>query len=374
MVKLNNCWVEIDLGAIQHNIKQIVNLVDKSVKVMPIIKAEAYGHGLIEVAKACKNEGIDAFGVATVEEGIRLRNEGIKGLILVLYDTPSDRIDQAILYDLSLSLYSKNFAKVLGNEAEKQKKKSKVHLAVDTGMSWYGLPIDKVLDFAKELNSLKAIEIEGIYSHCPQADSADSDKAFTKNQIQKFNNVIVELERNAISLKYCHMANSAATISLPQSHFNMVRPGIMLYGICPDNVDKSKVDLKPALSFKTRIIQIRDISKNTPIGYSGTFTTKRNSKIAILPIGYSDGVSRFLSNKGEVIINSQKFPVVGNVCMNIMMVDITDGVNINTGDEVTILGTEGKISISANDIAKTRNTISYEVLTNLGINNQRIYH
>ncbi len=373
MKNLKSCWAEVDLKAIRHNIKQIRNFVGKDVKVMPVIKAEAYGHGLIEVARAYQEEGIDAFGIATVEEGIRLRQKEIGGLILVLYDTPLDKIEDALKNNLSFSLYSKEFALALSKEAKRQIKKAKVHLAIDTGMNWYGLSPEEVLGFAKEVLSRGNIEIEGLYSHLSQADSNDPNKTYTKNQIKKFCKIIRDLEKNGIRPIYRHIANSAATLLLPKSHFNMIRPGLMLYGVYPNNIDRLKVKLKPAFSFKTKIIQIRTIPKGESIGYGGTFVTSSHSKIAILPVGYSDGISRSLSNKGKVIIRSKRFPIIGNICMNIMMIDVSGSNDIKTGDEVTILGSEENETISADEIAKDRNTISYEVLTDLGINNQRIY-
>lgn len=366
----SHCWAEIDLSAIKHNVKQIKDFVGENVRVMPIIKAEAYGHGMVKTAKALQEVGIDAFGVATVEEGVRLREAGIQGLILVLYDTSSSKFIEAIINNLSLSLFKEELIVELNNEAKKLNMAAKVHLAVDTGMSWFGIAADDTLAFAKKVRCFSHIEIEGIFSHCSQADS--SDKTYTKNQISKFNSVLNSLENENIYPKLKHIANSAATLSLPDSHFDMVRPGLAIYGIYPDGISKSKFDLKPAFSFKTKVIQVRNIPANTPIGYGGTFVSPEDITIAVLPIGYSDGVSRKLSNKGKVIINGHKLSIVGNVCMNITMVNVTS-CDVKTDDIATIIGRQGSENISADDIANTRETISYEVLTNLGINNERAY-
>lgn len=363
-----NCWVEIKKTAIQHNINEI-RKYSKKTEIMPIVKSEAYGHGITEVAKICQGDGIDSFGVATVEEGVRLRKIGVKGTILVLYNTPANKLDAVLSSNLSISLFDKNLASDLDKKSSNKAMRAKVHIPVDTGMGWYGLNPEEAKDFIIFLSNLKNIEIEGIYSHFAKTNS----KEFSKQQINKFNKLIKFTEKKGILPKYIHMAKSSGVISYGNSLFDMVRPGLILYGVYPRDIGKNEIELRPAMSVKTRIFQVRKLPKGSPISYDGTYITKRNSKIAVLPIGYSNGLNRYLSNRGKVIIKGRKFPIIGNICMNICIVDVTGSDNIEAGDIVTILGKDGCSVISANDIASMVNTTRYEVLTSFGSRNPRIY-
>ncbi len=366
--KTNNCWVEIDLPAIRHNLREIKEIVGKNTSLMPVVKSEAYGHGASEVAKICQKEGVESFAVATVGEGVNLRKSGITGEILVLYNTRKEEVADALKYDISISLFKRNLAEKLNNEAAKQKKVAKVHIPVDTGMGWYGLSSDETLEFIDYVSSLKYIKIDGIYSHFSKTKS----KKFSENQIQTFRSIIKTLEGRGITANF-HLAKSSGVIAYDKSHMNMVRPGLMLYGIQPQDTHHTNVNLKPAMSFKTRVFQVRDLPKDTPISYDGTFVTKRDSKAAILPIGYSNGLSRYLSNRGEAIIRGKKFPIIGNICMNITIIDVTDDPTVKEEDEVTLMGKDGSMEITADNIADKVNTTCYEILTSIGSRNQRIY-
>lgn len=363
-----NCWTEINLHSICSNLQAIKRLVRNDVLVMPVIKSEAYGHGLVEIAEICQKEGVIAFAVANVEEGIQLRKAGIKGLILVLYNTPKGSVRNALKNDISMSLFDQTIALALHKEAKAQKKIAKVHIPIDTGMGWYGLSPEDTLIFAKKIKTLDNLKIEGIYSHFSKAGSRE----FSQKQIKTFRTIIKLLEKEKISPTFHHLAKSSGVISYNNSHFDTVRPGLMLFGICPKDAKLNKSQLKPVMSFKTRVFQVRTLPKNTPISYDGTFVTQRKSKIAVLPVGYSNGLSRYLSNRGEVIIKGKKYPIVGNICMNITIVDVTNNPKISAGDIVTILGKNGNQEITANDIAKKANTTCYEILTSLGTRNKRV--
>jgi len=365
-------WADVDLGAIKHNVAATKELVGQGTEIMAIVKAEAYGHGLIKVSKACRDAGIKAFGVATKEEGLRLRKEKIEGLILILYHVAISDLDEVISNELSVSVYDKDILPHISTVAGRVGKTAKVHIVVDTGMGWYGLKPEDVLDFAKYANDLPNIEIEGLYSHFSQADN--ENKEVSEKQLELFNRAISTLKKENIQPKYIHIANSAAIIDMPESHFNMVRPGIMLYGIYPKGIDKSKITLRPAFSYKTRIIQKRDLKKGSFVGYGGNWQAKRDSKIAVLPIGYSDGLSRIFSNNSEVIIRGKKAPIAGNICMNVTMVDVTDIDGVTDADVATIIGSQNGQRIGADELAERQNTISYEILTSIGMHVQRYYN
>ena len=364
----DSCWVEINLPAIQHNLKEIKKMVGKNTILMPVVKSEAYGHGASEVARICQREGVKNFAVATVSEGVNIRKSGIKGEILALYNTRREEIADALKYDISISLFKRRLAENLNSKAETQKKIAKVHIPVDTGMGWYGLSSDEALGFINYIKSLKHIKIDGIYSHFSKTKS----KEFSENQIKTFSKITKNLQTHGITANF-HLAKSSGIISYDRSHMSAVRPGLMLYGIQPQDTHHTKVNLKSAMSFKTQVFQVRNLPKDMPISYDGTFITKRDSKIAILPTGYSNGLSRYLSNRGEVIIKGKKFPIIGNICMNITIVDITNGSDIKEGDKVTLMGKDGNLKITANEIAEKVNTTCYEILVNIGSNNQRVY-
>jgi len=367
-IETKSSWVEIDLGAIRQNIRTVQNFVGKHVKLMPVIKVEGYGHGLVETAKICQEEGVNALGVANIQEGLKLRQSGIKGLILVLYDVPIGQVKEIIQWDLSVSLYDIKVAVALDNEAKRQGKRAKIHIPLDTGMGWYGLDEKEVIAFIDGMRDLKHIEFEGIYSHLSQA----SQKTFTQRQINTFKNIVNQLETTGISFHYKHMAKSSGILGYKESHLDFVRPGITIYGLNPTREEQG-LELVSALSFKTRVMQVRNISKGSPISYDGTFITQRDSQIAILPVGFTNGLNRSLSNKGEVIIRGKKSPIVGAICMNIAMIDVTDNPGVEQGDEVTVLGKQGTTEITAENIAMLAGTNVYDVLTNIGTSNERFY-
>ena len=363
-MELQKVIAEVDLRALSNNLG-VVKKKTGGKDIMAVVKANAYGHGALELSRHLIQKGASRLGVAFTAEAIALRESGIKAPITVFFDR--DNIDECIRYKLTPTVFDLSAARKINAKARKLNKKIPVHIKVDTGMGRIGFTMDSALKEISAIASLTNIRLEGIMSHFSDADL--KDKKFAKLQLKNFNSLITSLKNKKITFKHHHMANSAAVLSMPESHFDMVRPGIMLYGYGYHNVK----GLKPVMSVKSNILLLKSVPKGTPISYGRTFITKRRSTIATIPFGYADGYSRKLSNKGEVLIKGRRAPVAGRVCMDTIMVDVTDipGVNYNT--KVVIMGSQGKESITAEEIARKTGTIPYEVLTSIGSRVKRVY-
>lgn len=365
--------VEIDLDNLAFNMKEIRNLVSKETMIMAVVKGNAYGHGSVDASKVFLENGADRLAVSIYQEGIELRNAGIKVAILILNYTPHSQYEKAIKSDLILSIYNYEDAKLLSEIAGRINKKVKVHIKIDTGMGRIGfLPNEEGIKDIIKIAQLPYIEIEGIYSHFASADEGSKD--FTKEQYKRFNRVIKELNVNNINIPIKHVSNSAAIIDTPEYNLDMVRPGIILYGYYPSSeIDKSKIKLKPAMTLKTNISHLKILPQSTGIGYNQMFITKRDSKIATLPIGYADGYYRLLTGRGQVFINNMKVPIVGRICMDQMMVDVTDIKNVNIGDEVVLFGYKDSRYPQIKEISKLLGTTFYEVITLVSRRVPRMY-
>ncbi|PIP13958.1 MAG: alanine racemase [bacterium (Candidatus Stahlbacteria) CG08_land_8_20_14_0_20_40_26] len=359
-------WVVINLDKLRNNFRNIKRHLG-DVKILGAVKAEAYGHGGIEVSKVLKEEGIDALGVASVEEAVNLKSLGIQIIIL----SPTFSFDIPIIVDEGFipTVTYTSFADQLEEEAERHQKKVKIHIEIDTGMGRTGVPYPRAHQFISEIIKKRWIEIDGIFTHFAEAESDDKD--FTFLQLERFNRVVNSLRENGISIPYYHTANSAAILNMKPSYFNMVRPGLLLYGLYPK--EKKNIEVSPIMSLKTRVCYLKWIDKGDAVSYGRTYRAKRRTKVATISIGYGDGLPRLLSNKGEVIIKGSRAPVIGNVCMDLTMVDMThiDGVKI--GDEVTVIGKDGDEEITADEVARISKTISYEITSNIGPRVPRIY-
>ncbi|MCL5795088.1 MAG: alanine racemase [Patescibacteria group bacterium] len=364
-------WLEISRSAIWHNLAQFQRLVGKKVEVMPIIKSNAYGHGLLGVANLLKGR-VKWFGVVNLDEALLLRANGIKNRIFVLSYFNAAQIDLGIKKDISLPIYNYTDAAAVSRQAKKVGKIAKIHVKIDTGTSRLGILPQQVLSFFTQVNELPNLKIEGVWSHFA---ASEENFSYTNLQLSKFKKIIFELEKNGFNIPYKHFACSAATLTRKDSYFNLIRLGVSLYGLWPSKLAKnnSKLKLKAALTWKTKIIQIKNISSGTKIGYGCTYTAKRQMKVAVLPVGYWEGYDRRLSNLGEVLIFNQRCRVVGRICMNLMMVDVTDIKNIKLGDEVILLGGQGRGVISAEMLAEKIGTINYEVVTRINPFLKRIY-
>ncbi len=362
----------IDLEALNWNFQQARKKVGPEVKILSIIKADAYGHGAREVAKTLIKAGSDGFGVATLEEGIRLREEGVPSPILVIAGIYPEQIEEFLQFNLIPVVGDSEILKRLENLARRRRITLNVHLEVDTGMGRLGILASEVDSWLAELAKLKALKIEGVMSHFSETESSGLD--YAKDQLESFRHVVQRLHAEGHHPPFIHQAKSAGVIGFPPAHFTMVRPGLMLYGIYPSPEMVDHVALRPVLSWKTCVLQLKRLPKGSSISYGQTFVTERESLIATLPVGYADGYHRLLSNRGSVLVRGKRAPIVGKVCMDLTMVDVTDIREVQQGDEVVLLGTQGRGTISADEIARWADTISYEILTSISSRVPRIYY
>jgi len=362
----------IDHEALRWNLLQIRNKVGAKVKILSMVKANAYGHGAVAVAQTLADAGSDAFGVAILEEGVELRQGGIRAPILVLAGAYEDQLAEFFTHALTPVAHELTGLKHLEKAVNSHGKTLHVHLKIDTGMGRLGLAAGESERWLPEIKKISALRIEGVFSHFSHAESVEGD--YTRQQLAIFTSVVERLRAEQIAPPLIHFANSAATITLPAAYFDMVRPGIMLYGVYPSPAMASQITLKPVLSWKSKILQLKKVPAGTSISYGQTFVTKRESVIATLPVGYADGYQRLLSNRGAVLVGGQRAPVIGRVCMDLTMVDVTDIRNVKQGDEVVLLGRQGTAEISADEIAAWSNTISYEILTSISARVPRIHH
>jgi len=361
----------IALGALAHNLGQVRRRLEPSCQIIAIVKADAYGHGATTIAQTLEALAVARFGVATLDEGIALRQAGIRTPILVLAGAYPDQVDQFFDNSLTPVIHALESLAKLDLAVHSRKKALNVHLKIDTGMGRIGLLAAEVDSWLPKIKKLKALKIEGVFSHFSHAENVEG--SYTTRQLRIFKTVVERLRAEGIAPSLVHLANSAATITLPAAYFDMVRPGLMLYGIYPSAAMASQICLKPVLSWKTRILQLKKVPAGSSISYGQTFVTKRDSLIATLPMGYADGYSRLLSNRGEVLVNGKRAPVAGRVCMDLTMIDVTDIEKIQPGDEVVLLGRQGDAEISADEMAAWTNTISYEILTSISNRVPRIH-
>jgi alanine racemase len=361
----------IDPDALRWNFRQIKNKIGSRVKILAMVKANAYGHGAPFVAKTLADEGSDAFGVATVEEGIELRRAGISQPIIVVAGSYPEQAGQFLENRLTPVLHDTQALKRFEALVKNRRETLNLHLEIDTGMGRTGLIAADFERWLPELKKLKALKLEGVFSHFSDAES--SNEEFTENQLRIFLSIIERLRNAGISPPLLHMAKSAALITVPSSHLTMVRPGLALYGLYPSPDLSVEIALKPVLGWHTRILQLKQVPKGFSLGYGRTFVTARESLIATLPVGYADGYHRLLSNRAVVLVRGARVPVVGRVSMDLTMVDVTDIAGVQPGDEVVLLGRQGDQEITADEMAGWTNTISYEILTSIGARVPRIY-
>jgi len=370
--------VNVDLSALTHNLGELRRKTAGTAKIMAVIKADAYGHGAVAVARAILEQGVSFLCVARVSEAVELRDAGIDAPILLFGDVLPCQVAYMLHNGIRATVTSLVTAQVISREAIKCGGTIKVHIKVDTGMGRLGIlpsaltvtvtpPVDGHGPAEEEINSisqLKGLAVEGIYTHFANADS--QDKTHSQGQIDLFSNLLERLEARDISPSLRHAANSAAILELPMAYFNMVRAGIALYGLWPSHeVDHDIANLKPVMSISSTLIHLKKVPRNFGVSYGSTHITPGETLIATVPIGYADGYNRLLSSKGHMIVKGIKVPVVGRVCMDFTMIDVGEVPDVQVGDEVTILGCQGDVSVSADDIAELCNTINYEVVASL---------
>jgi len=361
---------EIDLEALAFNYRQIRKRIPKGVSILGVVKADAYGHGALPVSLKLEKLGIAYLGVAIPEEGIVLRKGGVKTPILIFGGLFQRGAEEMLQYDLTAVAFEIESLRRLSKAAQKRGKRAKVHLKVDTGMGRLGVPFDRFPSFLKEVQSLPHLEIEGLLSHFSMTDEEED---YTFSQWEKFQLAVAQAKEMGMGCRYIHMANSAIATAFPAFSGNLIRPGIMLYGSYPSPSFEKRIRLKPVLSLKTRIQFLKSVPAGTRISYGGTFVTRRESLIATLPIGYADGYSTHLSNQGEVLIRGKRVPVAGRVCMDMIMVDVTEVPGVSMGDEVILIGKQGKEWITADEIARKMGSIPYEILCLISKRVPRIY-
>ncbi len=359
-------WVEIDLNAIASNTRHIKSLVGPQVRVLAALKADAYGHGAIKVGRTVLHNGASMLGVATLSEAVPLREADITAPILVFGYTPLWQMREAIRLDATVTLYSLEAAQELSRAAQDLAKTVKVHIKVDTGMGRLGIRYEQseeIIALIHAVKTLPGLELEGIYTHFAQADAAN--RTYTNQQLAHFQRIIALLEELALRPPIVHVANSAAILTMPEAHFDMVRPGIAIYGLHPSSDVPLSESFRPALSFKTQVSQVKWLPASEGISYGSTYITTRPTRIAALPVGYADGFRRSPRNWGSVLIHGQEAPILGRVCMDQCMIDVTHIPQARSGDEVVLIGRQGEATLSAEQIAERLGTINYEVVSEL---------
>jgi alanine racemase len=364
--RMRPTWVEVDLDAIQANVRRLKALAPHAT-FMAVVKANGYGHGAVPVARAALEAGADWLGVASVEEGMDLRKAGVGAPILVLGHVQPGQADSVLLYNLRPAVYRMALAQELSKWARAYRKKIAVHVKVDTGMGRIGLQPTEVVPFVQQIAALPGLEVEGLFTHFAVAD--EPENPMTREQIARYEDVLNALEEAGIRIPLRHTCNSAGIMLHPAGHYDMVRAGIALYGLPPDPGVTWPVELTPALTWKTRISFLKEVSADTPLSYGATYRTAGRERIAVLPVGYADGLSRLLSNRGSLLVHGHPCPIVGRICMDQTLIRIPDGVPAQEGDEVILIG-PGQ---PAHVIAGWMGTINYEVVCGIGRRVPRFY-
>lgn len=370
--EIRPAWAEINLDNLAHNIREVRRLTRKDAMVTAVIKANGYGHGAPEIAKTFLENGADRLAVAVLSEAIELRKSGITAPILILGYTQPTLFDKVVEYDIIQTIYNYNDAKALSEVAGKLNKKATIHIKIDSGMGRIGfLPNDDSVEEIIKISKLPNIYVEGMFTHFAKADY--KDKSYTKTQFERFSWVAKKLEERGLNIPIKHVSNSAAIIDMPELNLDMVRAGIIIYGLKPsDEVQLDKIDLKPAMALKARISHVKTVPKGTGISYGQIFVTERESKIATIPIGYADGFCRLLTGKAEVSVKGKRAKIVGKICMDQCMIDVTDIEDVKVGDEVVIFGyEEGHPHVD--ELAEKLGTINYEVVCMVSRRVPRVY-
>ncbi|EHI97486.1 Alanine racemase [Clostridium sp. DL-VIII] len=365
-------YAKIDLDAIEHNILEVKKRIEKGVKVLAVIKADGYGHGATVLGEFLKNQ-VDYYGVATIEEAIELRDNGIELPILILgYTSPSQYIE-LVKNDITQTIYSLEMAKEISNAAKLCKKAAKIHIALDTGMTRIGLePNEAGIIELQKIFSLSNVVVEGLFTHFSCAD--ETDKAYSKLQMERYDNFINLLDERSINIPIKHICNSAGIMEFNHHRFDMVRSGIITYGLYPsEEVNKSAIELKPALEWKAHVVNVKTVDEGCGVSYGKTYITKGKTKIATISVGYADGYPRALSSKGRVLISGEYAPIIGRVCMDQMMVDVTHIDNVEIEDEVILVGKDKDKSISVEELAYLAGSFNYEFVCGICKRVKRIY-
>lgn len=374
MDRYKRVHAEIDLDAIRYNMESMHKNIAEETKIMAVIKADGYGHGAVEIAEAIDElPYLYGYAVATVEEGLILRNHGIEKPILILGYVFPEQYEDMIRAGIRPTVFTREMAEDLSRAAVQLQMDCKIHFAVDTGMSRIGYQVtENAAEEMTQLSKLPHIMVEGIFTHFARADEAD--KTATYIQIELFEKMIQMLEERGLSIPIHHCSNSAGIVEVPEANMDLVRAGITLYGLWPsEEVDKSRIDLRPALSLVTHVAYVKELPAGRAISYGGTYVTKEPRRIATIPVGYADGYARGLSNKGDVLIHGRRAPICGRVCMDQFMVDVTEIPDVKSGDKVLLIGRSGKECITMEEVGERSGRFNYEFVCDLGKRIPRVY-
>jgi len=364
-------WAEVDLDAIAHNARGLKERAGEGTELMAVVKANAYGHGAVPVARTALENGASRLAVNRVLEGVELRQAGLTAPILILgYSLPGEA-ETIVRWDLTPTVTTVEGALALSAMSDRQGKVTPIHVKVDTGMGRFGLLPDEVVPFVRRIAKLPGLKLEGLFTHFAIADLAD--KTYTCRQFDRYMQVVRQLEDAGFTIPLKHVANSAADLDRPEMHLDMVRCGIALYGLRPSDEVEPAIPLKPAMALKSRVARVRTLPPGSSISYGCTYTTTRPTPVALVPVGYGDGYHRILSNKGSVLIGGKRAPIVGRVCMDQFVVDVTGHEGVRQDDEVVVFGRQGEEEISAEEVAALAGTINYEVVTSILPRVTRVY-
>lgn len=363
-------WSEIDVSALKRNVKRTQQVIGPRVDILFIVKADGYGHGAPHVAKAATQAGVQMLGVATLHEGMELRNAGLRTPIVILSPSLAVEIDEILEYNLTPTVSDMDFAEALAARAAQSSRTAKVHVDIDTGMTRGGVNEEDACEFLTALSKLDGLMTEGVYTHFPGTYREDGE--FAERQVKAFQNIIDVLGRKGVVFPLRHAANSAAVTQYPASHINMVRPGGMIYGMFPRE-DINGIGFEAVMSFKSRVVNVKQIRKGKTVSYGRTYHSERDAKVAAVAAGYGHGLSRLMSNNGDLLVRGVRAPIVGMVTMDVTMIDVSHIPQVNVGDEVIIFGKQGSEEISVYEVADRCGTISYEITCGIGKRVPRVY-
>lgn len=374
MKSYSRVYAKIDLDAIMYNMDQMHKNIKKDTKMIAVIKTDGYGHGALQIAKMFEQvDYIWGYAVATLDEATQLRIKHIGKPILVLGCIFPEQYEMMLLKNIRMNVYEEEMAQGISDLAHKLGKTAYIHIKLETGMGRLGFEInEESIAAIKRISKLPDICLEGIFTHFAKSD--ETDKTFTKKQMEKYDWMVKRLEEEGISFQYQHCSNSAGIIDVPEANKDMVRAGIAIYGLYPSpDVDKSRVHLKPALELKSHVAFVKTIHAGTPVSYGGTYVAKQDTIVATIPVGYGDGYPRSLSNKGYVLINGKKAPIIGRVCMDQFMVDVTEIEDVKFGDEVVLIGKSKDTYLAVEDLSELSGRFNYEFVCDLGKRIPRVY-
>lgn len=374
MIKYSRVYAKIDLNIILHNLEEIESNINAGTQIMAVVKADGYGHGAVPIAKQIEHrEAVFGFGVATVEEAVLLRKSGILKPILILGYVFSEHYEEVVEYNIISTVFNFEMAKRLSDIAAEKKKKVEVHVKIDTGMSRIGFKDEQEsVELIKKIIKLPLLQITGIFTHFAKSDEAD--RSFTLEQMERFQKFMEILKKEDIHIPLKHSSNSGGIIEYPNANMDIVRAGISLYGLYPSyEVSKTRIHLYPALELISHVVYVKEVETGVGISYGATYVTEKKTKVATIPIGYGDGYPRSLSNRGWVLIKGKKAPILGRVCMDQFMVDVSHIEDVVPGDEVTLIGKNGDAVITVDELGDLSGRFNYEFVCNLGKRIPRVY-